>query len=247
MSGLVIRAATNLSVQGPNPGQEDFALSVREKRIFVVADGFGGPSPGAVAAQTACEAVRSFLDREAGDLEATLPFMLRSYFSLAGNVLFNALIHANRKVTALNRNKNVHEKGGASVLAGFMDGDLLALANVGACSAWLFRGGESKELVAPRTYGRLCDPFSKQLSSALSVPLTALGISDDVEPEIFEYRIQAGDWLLFGTDGLTHELKEQVLNIKQRSFNPEAAIEAVNDLLKSAKLRDNIAISLLIF
>src|SRR4051794_18797760 len=99
---------------GQRPGQEDYVLADREKGIFVVADGFGGPTPGALAAKTACETIKKFLFKEAGDLDATLPFVLRNYFSLAGNVLFNSLIYANSKLYSLNRNKNVHEKGGAS-------------------------------------------------------------------------------------------------------------------------------------
>ena len=112
--------------------------------------------------------MKHFLFKEAGDRDATLPFVLRSYFSLAGNVLFNALIFANRKVLKLNGKKNVHEKGGASLIAGFMDGDLLALANVGVCSAMLMREGKSQELVVPRSYGKLADPFSDRVGDARS-------------------------------------------------------------------------------
>src|SRR4051812_12232164 len=99
------------SANGARPFQEDHVANVRDKGIFIVADGFGGPVPGAAAAKTACDAVHSYLVKEAGDREATLPFIMRSYYSLAGNVLFNALIHANRKVIKLNQQKNVHDRG----------------------------------------------------------------------------------------------------------------------------------------
>src|SRR5690348_26492 len=111
---MIPRAVVTFMSKGVRAGQEDFLLVDKEKNIFVVADGFGGPVPGAEAAKAACEAVRSFLFKEAGDREATLPFVLRTYFSLAGNVLFNSLIHANKKLKDANRKKNVHEKGGAS-------------------------------------------------------------------------------------------------------------------------------------
>src|SRR4051812_39855735 len=83
------RSVSVYTAKGARPAQEDHALALQEKGIVVVADGFGGPMPGAAASKAACEGVRDFLVREAGDLEATLPFVLRSYFSLAGNVLFN--------------------------------------------------------------------------------------------------------------------------------------------------------------
>ncbi len=242
-----IRAISVFSSQGRRPAQEDCVLNVQDKGIFVVADGFGGPVPGAAAAKTACEAVRSFLIKEAGDLEATLPFVLRSYFSLAGNVLFNALIHANRKVTQINKGKGVHERGGASVLAGFVDGDLLALANVGTCGAWLLRNGDSTELVTPRSYARLCDPFAKNPREDHRVPLMSVGVSEDVEPEIAEYRLKPNDWVLLQTDGISASVVEELCLIQTRRLAPGAASEVVLALLNQSSYDDNSTLSLVIF
>jgi serine/threonine protein phosphatase PrpC len=245
-----VRAVSTFTSQGERPGQEDHILCVREKGIFVIADGFGGPAAGALASRTACESVRGFLFKEAGDLEATLPFVLRSYFSLAGNVLFNALIHANRKVRRENRDKGVHERGGASVLAGFLDGDLLALANVGGCSATLVRGGRSVELVMPRTYGRLVDPFDRQPGgdrAERDVPLMAVGLAEDLEPEIFECRVRPGDWLLLNTDGVSSEVMGWLSEIQRTETSPEAATEAANTLLEQIRFRDNASVLLIIF
>lgn len=248
---LKVQASTTFLHEGARPDQEDHALILEDKRIFVVADGFGGPVPGSKASQTACEAVKNFLFKEAGDLDATLPFELRSYYSLAGNVLFNALIHANKKVKKLNVGKDVHEKGGASVLAGFMDGDLLAIASVGACSAWLFREGESRELVMPRTYARLVDPFHPDHHADFQVPLMAMGISDDLEPEIFEYRMRPGDWLLFQTDGLTAAARETIATLQTLGLSanrpPREAMDEALAMLKQGSYLDNAAASLIIF
>jgi protein phosphatase len=248
---LKILASATFFHSGTRSDQEDHALILEDKRIFVVADGFGGPVPGARASQTACDAVKSFLFKEAGDLDATLPFELRSYFSLAGNVLFNALVHANKKVKKLNVGKDVHEKGGASVLAGFMDGDLLAIASVGACSAWLFRDGEARELVMPRTYARLVDPFQPDHHVDYQVPLMAIGISDDLEPEIFEYRMRPGDWILFQTDGLNVMAREAIATLQTLGLNSgrparEAMDEAIA-MLQQGNYLDNAAATLVMF
>jgi protein phosphatase len=248
---LKVQASATFLQAGSRPDQEDHALILEDKRIFVVADGFGGPVPGAKASQTACEAVKNFLFKEAGDLDATLPFELRTYFSLAGNVLFNALVHANKKVNKLNKGKDVHEKGGASVLAGFMDGDLLAIASVGACSAWLFRDGESRELVMPRTYARLVDPFHPDHHADYQVPLMAMGISDDLEPEIFEYRMKSGDWLLLQTDGLTSAAREAIATLQMLGISsgrpPREAIAEALEILNQDHYLDNAAASIVVF
>lgn len=251
-----IRALSTLNEAGARGVQEDFALVVRDKGIFAIADGFGGAEAGQGAARTACEAVRAFLEKEAGDQDATLPFVLRSYFSLAGNVLFNALIHANRKVLRFNRGKNVHEKGGASVLAAYMDGDLLALANVGACTAWLIRDGRTARLVAPRTYAQLCDPWgavaSPEERDSLQVPLMAVGVCEDLEPEIVECRVRAGDWLVLCTDGLDPSRVERLAELQSRSAPRGKVAEAVLDeasliLRGEGDGPDNLSVSLAIF
>ncbi len=243
---LKAKAISTFLSKGRRPVQEDHLLVDREKGVFVVADGFGGPVCGVAAAKNACEAVRNFLFKEAGDLEATLPFVIKNYFSLAGNVLFNALIHANRKVTSMNKGKTVHEKGGASVLAGFIDGNLLSLANVGTCTAFLFRHDQVVELVVPRSFGRLVDPFAKRVHADYQYPLMALGMSEDLEPEIIEYRIQAGDWLLLGTDGFPKELVEEVILIKQKKFKFEESANHFTHFLNQWTFEDNAAISLVI-
>ena len=245
-SHLVAKSVSTFVSQGRRPAQEDHILCDREKNIFIVADGFGGPVPGSAASKMACEAVRTFLFKEAGDLEATLPFLLRSYFSLPGNVLFNAFIHANRKLIGHNKGKNVHECGGASVIAGFMDGDLLAIANAGVCTAWLYREGQTVELVAPRSYAKLCDPFSLEAPTENQVPLMALGLVPDLEPEIFEVRLRSGDWVVFATDGVSPRVMREISGVKMNSPANGGGPE-FTEMLKNEEFKDNIALSLVIF
>ena len=244
---IPVRAISTFVSKGRRPAQEDFLLVDRDKGMFIIADGFGGPGPGYQAARTACESVQHFLFREAGDLEATLPFILKNYFSLAGNVVFNSIIYANKKVNALNQGKNVHEKGGASVLAGFIDGDLLALASVGVCRCWLFRDGRSSELVVPRSFARLRDPFNPDGAIEHQVPLIAVGLYENLEPEIIEYRIQPGDWLVLHTDGILSQVIEQIGVICNKNENLDAAVQELERYLKLIQFEDNASISLMIF
>lgn len=227
-STLPLKSMTLFSTQGETAAQEDFVLAKKERGLFVVADGFGGSDGGAGASKLACESVLGFLEKEAGDLEATLPFVIRRYYSLAGNVLFNALVHANRKVLAQNKGKNINQRGGASVLAAFLDEDLFALANIGGCSAWLFRAGKIVEVVNPRTYARLIDPFAVDPSPDHAVPMTAMGLTEDLEPEIVEFRIRSADWLLIQTDGVRSEIRDEFQRLQMESpgFDPEEFLRA---------------------
>ncbi|MBI2711520.1 MAG: SpoIIE family protein phosphatase [Bdellovibrio sp.] len=243
---IPIQTVAQFTTRGKYSSQEDFVLMDRQKGILVLADGFGGPVAGAEAAKQSCEAVRSFLFKEAGDLEATLPFILRTYFSLAGNVLFNSLIHANRILKKFNKNKNINEKGGASVVAGFVDGDLLALANVGSCSAWLIRGGEKTELVIPRSFARLQDPFRPKLRAEFQAPMIALGMSEDLEPEIFEYKLKPKDWLILVSDGVPESVLSFIQTLQQKPFS-ESALTQVKDALNSSSPVDNATLCVVVF
>lgn len=246
----VIQEALPFHLKGNREIQEDWATCILEKGIFTVSDGFGGGEADLSAAKIAGESLREFLEKEAGDLESTLPFVLRSYYSLPSNVLFNALVYANRKILELNKDKNIHEKGGASVIAALVDKDLTAIASVGSCSAWIFRNGESKEIVRPKSYGRLVDPFQSAERMEFGIPLAALGMVDDLEPEINEVRLQRGDWLLLQTDGVPPELRSfiQQTQLKQDvSRLTQLDTIGIKSLLQHNPISDNLAISIICF
>ena len=244
---LKARALSTFSAQGPRPCQEDQFLVDRERGIYVMADGFGGLPAGIDAAKISCETIRSYLFKEAGDQEATFPFVLRTYFSLAGNVLFNSLIYANRKLRGMNQSKSVHERGGASVIAAFMDGDLLSLANVGVCTAWLMRAGSGVDLVIPRSYRHLTDPFHTDRVNEVLAPLMALGICEDLEPEITEVRIQAGDWLVLATDGIPDQTRKQLIQLQDGTQTPDQAVQKIDVLLSKLTVRENASMVVILF
>ncbi|MCC7441629.1 MAG: SpoIIE family protein phosphatase [Bdellovibrionales bacterium] len=237
MRGNPMKAVTVFTSAGQCPFIEEHAEVNRDRGILVLADGFGGPVAGADAARSACTSVRQFLEKEAGDEEATLPFVLRGYYSLAGNVLFNALVHANRSVRKLNVSRNVHEKGGASVAAGYLDGNLLALASVGACQAWLFRGGRSGRLLTPRDYSWLRDPLTEDPEPQYRAPLAALGMHEDLEPEIVECQVRPGDWLLIHSGGLGGAARGKLLELHQDAADEPGVAERARRVLEDTQNR----------
>jgi serine/threonine protein phosphatase PrpC len=245
MSRLKADHVVVFSNQGAMPALEDHCLSQQERGIFALADGFGGPSAGLGAARTACESLSEYLSREAGDPEATLPFELRSYYTLAGNVLFNAFLYANTKVHALNSGKNVHEKGGASAIAGFLEESTLALAQVGACSAVLFRDGRSLRLMEPRTLARMRDPFA---SEDAGVPLVSLGTSKDLQPEIVEHRLCEGDVLLLQSCGVPRGFEQEVRSwCTTDGQDPSRWLDRVKPAMQSFQFTNNASFLLIHF
>lgn len=245
------RWTSRFSVQGQRLTMEDDAVLNAERAQFVVADGFGGPTAGVEAAHKAVTAVSEFMEREAGDLEATLPFVLRSYLSLGGNVLFNAFIHANRELAQWNETRRVHLRGGASVVAGFVDGDCLSIALAGVCQATLFRetGGiwTGLQLLEPHSYSRLLNPFQSQGSRASGgdVPLMCLGISGDLEPEMAEFKLEKGDALLLTSGALDAQTRlpvDELLSTITHGESPSSAVlDRFQKTLQSESMPDNLS------
>jgi len=216
---LPLRFAEGFQIQGSQPLQEDYFELNADRGIFLLADGFGG-TPGRSAAELSVKSARQFMEQEAGDLDATLPFELRPYYSLAGNVLLNAIRFANEKVLLMNRDRSWEQSGGASLVAGYLEGRLLSIAQVGSCRIHLKRGEVIKELVAPRSLLSQVNPFLEE-GEGDAIPLMSIGTSKRLEPEISEIELRPGDEILISSSGVRKEFREGVRALPGQGALPE--------------------------
>lgn len=233
---LPFKWVEGFQLQGGVPVQEDYFEINADRGIFILADGFGGGA-GKYAAEVAVKAVRQFLEQEAGDLDATLPFELRPYFSLAGNVLFNAISFANQKLIAANKGKNPMNSGGASLIAGYLEGRLLSVANVGTCSLFLSREGKSKEILVPRSLAKQVNPFADSMVDGAGVPLMSLGTTKQLEPEIVEIEVREGDQLCFQSAPVPSALRDQLFQL-----NSNQGLSQIIDAQEPGSLQGNASL-----
>ncbi len=237
--------AFELSSQGSRKEKEEVFQFRADRGIFAMADGFGGGGAGVNAARLACDKSLQFLDREAGDRDATLPFVLKPYYSLAGNIVFNSVLHANREVLRANREVSGNAKGGASVLTGFLDGGFLALANVGSCSASLIREDRVSSIVRARSYRSLIDPTGTLASAhQLQVPLMALGMVEGLEPEIAEVRTAPGDVLWLQSEGVEPKYLNDFMGFYLNNRDAAATVAQLKERLGEGLSGINYMISL---
>jgi serine/threonine protein phosphatase PrpC len=192
------------TTDGMSPHQEDSVVLQESRRFAVLGDGFGG-SPGIFASKLACEATSEFLELEAGDLDATLPFELRRYLTLMGNVLFNAVAYANRQVMEGFSETPIALRGGASLIAGVLDGPHLSIASVGACRAYHQRSGNVVPVVRGRSLALAMDPSGGLMASAYEIPLVSIGTHQSLEPELIELKLQPGDAAFLCSSGVTED------------------------------------------
>ncbi len=217
---LLVKAYSAISESGSNElsHNEDAVLVVAKRQLFGIADGFGGVAIGDETAKNCLKNVEEFVENGLGDSEVTLPFVYRSYYTTSANLIFNAFLYANKKLFDENKNKSINSRGGASVLFAFIQDKTLTIANVGSCSAILIRSGHVEEIIKPRSYNSL---RKENWNPNWAFPLMAMGLTQDIEPEITEVRIESGDVIILSTDGVY-------------PFVPQAEYARINEVVKSA-------------
>jgi protein phosphatase len=128
-------------------------------------------------------------------------------------------------------------------------GDTLFVLHVGDSRAYLFRQGELRQLTADHTVAQLLidagqiEPEEAATHRMRHVLTNALGISEEVRPDIHEHRLLDGDRLLVCTDGLTEMVDDEAIAATlQRHQDPQAACEALVEAALEAGGKDNVTV-----
>lgn len=242
---MAVRAYGAVSDAGPaRPVNEDAYLAVPERQLFGVADGFGGNGIGDATAKKCLEDVKYFVEHGLGDSEVTLPFIYRRYYTAGANLIFNAFLYANQQLFAQNKTRHINGRGGASMMFVFFEGRHMTLANVGVCNAFLVRRGRVQQLVRPRSYNMLKGTFQGSHNPKWAFPTMAMGQSNDLEPEIFEFGVEKGDLIIMATDGVYPRLSDEdfseCFSLLRKKDSLDMAIQEQNQrLIELAKQKGN--------
>ncbi len=190
--------------------------------LFAVADGMGGHVGGEVAARVAVDSLRAAFQRQP---------------SVEG--LRRAVAEANRAVwrqgqtesglrgmgTTLTATALVREPGGRQVVA---------LANVGDSRAYVFSKGQVIQVTADHSLAeeKVRQGQLTQAEAAVHphrhILTRALGVSSDVDVDLWELHLRDGDRILLCSDGLTNEVgDEQIGQILGAVKGPQEAAKAL--------------------
>ncbi len=168
--------------------------------LYAVADGMGGHAGGEVAARVAVEALEHAFDR------ARTVDGLRDAFSQA-----NAAIWQESQAKPDLRGMGTTLT--AIALVGGMDGhDVLALANVGDSRAYVLSGDSLTQVTDDHSLAeeRMRHGEMTEAEAAVHpqrhILTRALGVSAEVETDMWELHLRTGDRVLLCSDGLTNEV-----------------------------------------
>ena len=222
---------------------EDSFCSLRNRRLFVVADGMGGHNAGEVASHLAIESLLDFLSEEKireirGDDEKIHQSMLAAF------------AHANQTVMARAATDETMQGMGCTMVACLLDENHLHTCHVGDARCYLSEKGSLQQITTDHTtvaYIHRTDANNKDIQVPRHVVTRAIGFHSLEGPEYHKNILRPGSRVLLCSDGLwnmvDHTRIEQIL---LNSSNPENASETLVTAANEQGGRDNIT-ALVIF
>ncbi len=212
-------------------------LPLESPNLFAVADGMGGHVGGEVAAQVAVDALLQVFSREPtkAGLEA-------------------AFTKANEAVWQESQEHSELRGMGTTLTAVALVGDAqgrdtLALANVGDSRAYLFSDHHLVQVTADHSLAeeRMRHGEMSEEEAAVHpqrhILTRALGISTEVETDMWELQLRSGDRIILCSDGLSNELSnEQMAEVLATEPDPDVAAHQLVELANEHGGADNITV-----
>lgn len=231
-----LKAYAATTHQGPflgvNEDGYDFDLDLQ---LFTIFDGLGGSGIGDRAIGKLKEDLKSFLRRLSRDPEATMPLYWNPRWLLEANALINAMLNAHQVLYRENSPKDLNQRAAASAICAIKADDVLCVAQVGGCMAYLARRGRVEPLFIPDNLMFLSPEVHGP--QALLTPATAFGFYPELGWNMREVRVQPGDQLVLLTEGIYPWVESSELgHVLMRGDDLHRKL---NDLLKLSNDRGN--------
>jgi len=222
---------------------EDSFCSLRNRRLFVVADGMGGHNAGEVASHLAIESLLEFLSEEKIQ-------EIRGNDDEIHQSMLAAFSHANQAVMTKAASDETMQGMGCTMVACLLDENRLHTCHVGDARCYLSEKGSLKQITTDHTavtYIHKTDANNKDIQVPRHVVTRAIGFHSQEGPEYHKNILQPGNRVLLCSDGLwnmvDHTRIEQIL---LNAPTPEKASETLVTAANEQGGRDNIT-ALVIF
>jgi PPM family protein phosphatase len=193
--------------------------------VFIVCDGMGGHEAGQVASEVA---IKSFIDS------------YRSHPSLDSRTAAEASVAAaNRTVKYLSMINASRRGMGTTLTALALIQDQALIAHVGDSRAYRLRGGALETLTTDHTWveetvrmGTLTREEA-EIHPYRHIITRAIGVEEDVTPDVSLHPVEAGDIYLLCSDGVTNHVEDfELAETLSTSTSPSAmALALINRAL----------------
>lgn len=230
---------------------EDSFVVESEIGFFIVADGMGGHACGEVASRLATELCGEQIKRalHTGHVPVYVHVPKRTDLDPRTLLLGDAVKFANQAVYEAAQNDPAKHNMGTTMVAAIWLDDRLATANVGDSRIYTVHGGKLHQQTMDHSFVQeqinrgLLSAEDAEKSELRNMLTRSVGISEDVDVDLGEIKLEPGDYALACSDGLTKMLKDPEIE-KSFAGSPEPAA-IVDDLIRRANEaggNDNITV-----
>ncbi len=209
--------------------------------LLVLADGMGGHFGGEIASSLAIEEVSAVISDKLSKKMLPGQIML---------LLSEALEKANDKIRARAESDSSLAGMGTTCDICIAEKDKIYVAHIGDSRVYkISQNGEIKKLTRDHSLVEFMlengtiTPEEAVNHPQRNIILQALGISDGMDPDIFQEEVSPHDVILLCSDGLTNMLDEQtVAQVAISEASPRAIAKKLVGLANDAGGRDNITV-----
>ncbi len=231
----VLRSGSATDVGRVRTVNQDMPLE--RPNLYAVADGMGGHVGGEVAARVAVATLEQAFER------APTVAGLREAVSEANTAVWHES-QANADLRGMGTTLT------ALALVGGTEGrDTLALANVGDSRAYVFSDGDLIQVSDDHSLAeeRMRHGEMTEAEAAVHpqrhILTRALGVSSEVETDMWELELRAGDRVLLCSDGLSNEVEtEEMASVLRTVADPQDAAQRLVDVANEHGGADNITV-----
>jgi protein phosphatase len=212
--------------------------------LFVLADGLGGYNAGEVASVMA---ISSVLERLASAIDK---FDENEGAFTPDEAIYDTVTDINASIYNAALNSTAFEGMATTLVIGWFLGGRLWVAHTGDSRLYRYRDSMLEQLTRDHSFSQeLLDAGMVTEEEARSLPAKnlvtrALGAGADIEPEIHNVDVLAGDIILLCSDGLTEMVGsyeiEGLLSINEEDMHETA--RRLVDLANESGGRDNISV-----
>ena len=225
---------------------EDAFLVLDGSGLFAVADGVGGREGGEIASALAVETLREAVPDLLGSSDRTPPAGTGTEAERGPTALRTAVSFANRRIIETVQQRPELAGMGTTLTALLFARSQVHLIHLGDSRAYRLRGGTFRQLtddhslVAEQVKAGVLTPAQARTSAHRHVITRALGIHDEVAPDLRQDPVEPGDVYLLCSDGLTEMVGDKDLAKVLKKMAPEPAVRRLIEMANEAGGVDNI-------
>jgi len=185
---------------------EDRILLDEGLGLYIVADGMGGHSYGAMAAELAISTMQHYLESSRERLDVTWPFGYNFDLSVEANRMVTAIQLANRQVWRQSEQAPEYAGMGTTIAAVIRTGHRMTVGNVGDSRVYLYHEGSLRQITVDDTWMQAIAGLGVQIDKG-KYPLRnfltqSAGSKDVIEVHLAEVDPAPNDMVMICSDGL---------------------------------------------